>query len=173
MKGEHWYDNFITTIMEDKTGKLWIGTRYNVSIYDGKTFTTLTNKSGEAIVDVWSIIEDKEGNIWLGGWDGLRRYDENTFTKIAHNTGYNFIIEDKKGNIWTSGIIKGSTWALSRYDQKSLYDKEPTVTEIMSERLRMNSGILEANDGSIWFGNNGGLYRYDGKTIMDFRSKKQ
>jgi ligand-binding sensor domain-containing protein len=172
MKGENWWDNFITTFMEDKTGKLWIGTRADVSIYDGKTFTTLTNKGGEAILDFWSIIEDKEGNIWLGGWDGLRRYDGKTFTKFAHNTGYNFIIEDKKGNIWTSGIIKGSTWALSRYDQKSLYNKEPTVTEIMSGPLGTDSGILEADDGSIWFGNNGGLYRYDGKTITDFNSKE-
>jgi ligand-binding sensor domain-containing protein len=64
-----------------------------------------------------------------------------------------------------------STWALSRYDQKSLHDKKPTVTKIMSERTGTFSGILEGNDGSIWFGSNGGLYRYDGKTITDFRSK--
>ncbi len=166
MKGEYRWDTFITTFMEDKTGKLWISARGDISIYDGKTFTTLTNKDGRAY-DVFSIIEDKEGTIWLGGWDGLRRYDGKTFTKIEHNEGYNSIIEDKKGNIWTSGIIN-STWVLSRYDQKSLYNKEPTVTEIMSGRLRTFSGILEANDGSIWFGNNGGLYRYDGKTIHAF-----
>ena len=170
MKGEYWWSNFITTIMEDKTGKLWIATRGDVSIYDGKTFTTVTNKDNA--FDVWSIIEDKKGNIWLGGWDGLRRYDGKTFTKFAHNTGYNSIIEDKKGNIWTSGIVHGSTWALSRYDQKSLYNKEPTVTEIMSGQLGKCSGILEAIDGSIWFGNNGGLYCYDGKTITDFRRKE-
>jgi ligand-binding sensor domain-containing protein len=29
-------------------------------------------------------------------------------------------------------------------------------------------GLLEANDGSIWFGYAGGLYRYDGKTIHAF-----
>jgi len=170
VKGEYRWDTFITTFMEDKTGKLWISARGDVSIYDGKTFTTLPNK-GDRAYDVFSIIEDKKGNIWLGGWDGLRRYDGKTFTKFARNEGYNFIIEDKKGNIWTSGI-HNSAWALSRYDQKSLYDKKPTVTEIMSGQLRTFSGILEADDGSIWFGNNGGLYRYDGKTITDFKSKE-
>jgi len=37
--------------------------------------------------------------------------------------------------------------------------------------------ILEANDGSIWFGSAGGVYRYDarlpagqGKTITDFKT---
>lgn len=171
-KGEYRWDTFITTFMEDKTGKLWISARGDISIYDGKTFTTLTNKDNR-VYDVYSIIEDKEGNTWLGGWDGLRRYDGKTFTKVAHNQGYTFIIEDKKGNIWTSGRIDGSIWALSRYDQKSLYKKESTVTKIMSGRLRRTfSGILEADDGSIWFGYDGGLYRYDGKTITDFKSKE-
>ncbi|SKA06505.1 hypothetical protein SAMN04488128_102558 [Chitinophaga eiseniae] len=29
-------------------------------------------------------------------------------------------------------------------------------------------GILEDNDGSIWFGSGGGVHRYDGKTFTDF-----
>jgi ligand-binding sensor domain-containing protein len=33
-------------------------------------------------------------------------------------------------------------------------------------------GILEANDGSIWFGAFDGVYRYDGKTITDFKDKE-
>lgn len=32
-------------------------------------------------------------------------------------------------------------------------------------------GILEANDGSVWFGDATGVYRYDGKTITDFYNK--
>jgi ligand-binding sensor domain-containing protein len=167
MKGEYRWDTFITTFMEDKTGKLWISARGDISIYDGKTFTTLTNKD-DRVYDVFSIIEDKKGNIWLGGWDGLRRYDGKTFTKISHNKGYTFIIEDKKGNIWTFGSIGNSIRALSRYDQKSLYNKEPIVTVITYGPYSTFSGILEAYDGSIWFGYDGGLYRYDGKTITDF-----
>ena len=40
---------------------------------------------------------------------------------------------EKKGNIWTTGAVNpnGKVWALSRYDQKSLYNKKPTVTEII------------------------------------------
>ena len=33
-------------------------------------------------------------------------------------------------------------------------------------------GILEANDGSIWFGALDGVYRYDGKKVTDFKSKE-
>ena len=133
-------NNDLTTIMEDKTGKLWFGTRGEPCFYDGKTFTVFTNKDGKAFNNVWSIIEDK------------------------------------KGNIWTTGSVNppgGRVWALSRYDQKSLYNKKPTLTEIMSiNGTGALCGILEANDGSIWFGASDGVYRYDGKTITDFKGKE-
>jgi ligand-binding sensor domain-containing protein len=167
--------NNITTIIEDKTGKLWIGTRGEAFVYDGKTFTTLIHE-GKAFNNVWSIIEDKKGNIWFGvnggPANGLWRYDGSVFTKVSQRGVY-AVIEDKKGNIWTTGEINpnGKVWALSRYDQKSLYNKTPTVTEIISGPPAF-LGILEANDGSIWFGSAGWVHRYDGKTITDFKSKE-
>jgi len=170
--------NSIRLLLEDKTGKLWFGAQgEDMFVYDGKTFTVLKNKDGKAFNNVWSIIEDKKGNIWFGagGYDpcyGLWRYDGRTFTKVSQRGAY-AIIEDKKGNIWTTGEVKpNGDWALSRYDAKSLYNKKPTVTEIMSGPPAF-FGILEANDGSIWFGSLGpssGVYRYDGKTITDFKS---
>lgn len=184
-------NNDLTTIMEDKTGKFWFGTRGDACFYDGKTFTIFKNKDGKAFNNVWSIIEDRKGNIWFGGSlikdrkgnvlvveVGLWRYDGSNFTKVSKR-GASFIIEDKKGNIWTTGAVNppnGKVWALSRYDQKSLYNKEPAVTEIFSIKgTGMLCGILEADDGSIWFGALGpesGVYRYDGKTITDFKNKK-
>ncbi len=117
----------VNSIIEDKTGKFWLGTRGKTFVYDGKTFTALTH-DGEAFNNVRSIIEDKKGNIWLGGNNGLWRYDGSTFTNITENfTGY--IYEDKKGNIWTSSETARG-WILSRYDEKSLSNKKPTVTEI-------------------------------------------
>lgn len=36
----------------------------------------------------------------------------------------------------------------------------------------MLCGILDANDGSIWFGFLSGVYRYDGEISTDFKEKK-
>jgi sugar lactone lactonase YvrE len=166
-------NNDINSIMEDKTGKLWFGTRGDACFYDGKTFTTLTH-NGKTFNNVWSIIEDKKGSIWFGDVDGLWRYDGRTFTNVSQRGAY-AIIEDKKGNIWTTGEVNPQVWALSRYDAKSLYDKMPTVKEIKSGGRMEFLGILEANDGSIWFGSAGpqsGVHRYDGKTITHFKSKE-
>lgn len=164
-------NNDLTTIMEDKTGKLWFGTRGAACFYDGKTFTVFTDKDGKSFNNVWSIIEDKKGNIWFGA-DGLWRYDGRTFTKVSQRGVY-AIIEDKSGNIWTTGAVNppiSQVWALSRYAQKSLYNKNSTVTEIKSGNPGSFFSIFAANDGSIWYGAGNGVYRYDGKTFTDFKS---
>lgn len=165
-------DDALTMIMEDKSGKLWFGTRGEPCFYDGKTFTVLKNNDGKPFKNVWSIIEDNKGSIWFGDNDGLWRYDGSTVTKVSQRGAY-AIIQDKNGNIWTTGGLSspvGPVWALSRYDAKSLYNKMPTVTDIKTGGPGSFLALLEANDGSIWFGSAGGVYRYDGKTIMDFKS---
>jgi len=160
--------NEVNSIIEDKTGKLWFGTRGNTFVYDGNTFTVFTH-NGKPFSNVRTIIEDKKGNIWLSGADGLWRYDGSTFTNFTQKfVGY--IIEDKKGNIWTSSESDhGQDWALSRYDEKSLSDKKPIVTEITNKPMIF--GILEDDKGNIWFGADG-VYRYNGNTITDFKDKE-
>lgn len=180
-------NNDVTTIMEDKAGKIWFGTRGEACFYDGKKFTILKNKDGKAFTNVWSIIDDKKGDIWFGGSivedkrgdtlvvsGGLWRYDGNIYTKVSQH-GAAAIIQDKKGNIWTTGAANPNgvgVWSLLRYDVASLYSEKPTVTEIMSIKEGMLCGIVEANNGDIWFGSLNGVYRYDGKTITDFKDKE-
>ena len=167
---ELWRHNDVNAIIEDKTGKLWFGTRGYASVYDGKTFTTLTNKDGKPFTNVRSMIEDKKGNIWIGGYDGLWRYDGSTFTNFTQKfVGY--IYEDKKGNIWTSSESANAPgWVLSRYDEETLSNTKPTVTEIINKPVIF--GILEDNKGSIWFGASDGVYRYDGSSVTDFKRKE-
>ena len=162
-----WMHNDVNAIIEDKTGKFWFATRGHTFTYDGKTFTTITNKDGKPFTNVRSIIKDKKGDLWLGGADGLWHYDGKTFTNFT-NKFVGYIYEDKNGNIWTSSETDNKQmWVLSRYDEKSLSDKKPTVTEIANKPMIF--GILEDDKGNIWFGDFDGVHRYDGKTITDFK----
>lgn len=178
----------IISFLEDKTGKLWIGTRGYAFVYDGKTFSPITH-NGKPFLNIGSIIADKKGNVWLGGPGGLWRYDinavaepatafanlnqsfaakpENAFTHFNQDF-VTYIYEDKKGNIWTSSQTARG-WVLSRYEEKSLTSKKPVVTEI-DPKLGVLFGIFEGTDGNIWFCS-GGVYRYDGKTFTDFKGK--
>ncbi len=166
-------NNDVNSIIEDKTGKFWFGTRGHACVYDGKKFTVFTHH-GKPFTNVRTIIEDKKGNIWLGGNDGLWRYDGSTFTNVTLKpVGY--VYEDKKGNIWTSSAENTNgqrqDWLLSRYEAKSLSNENPIVTEIKPKAETL-FGILEAYNGSIWFGTDRGAYRYDGITINDFKGKE-
>jgi polyisoprenoid-binding protein YceI len=175
-------NNSINTIMEDKTGRIWFGTRGDASFYDGKKFTVLRNEKGEAFHNVWGIAEDAKGHIWLGGSivkskkastyyleSGLWRYDGSTITKVS-DLAASAITIDRKGNIWTTGAVNSvgiTYWSVNRYDGASLYSDKPAVTEIMSVN-KMLCRIVEAKDGSIWFGSGKGVYRWDGKAITNF-----
>lgn len=177
--------NNIRLLLEYKTGGLWFGPHNeNMFVYDGsphsigsKTFTVLKNNDGKAFKNVWSIIEDKKGNIWFADVYGLWRYEPSAelrigsgaFTHVSERGAYS-IIQDKKGNIWTTGEDKiySNVWVLSRYDAETLYDKNPTVIEIVSGSPPL-FGLLEAKDGSIWFGSVEGVHRYDGNSITDFK----
>lgn len=175
-----WMHNDVNAIIEDKTGKLWFGTRGYARVYDGKTFTTISPQEGKPFTNVRSIIKDNKGNIWLGGNDGLWRYDGKIFTNFTRKfVGY--IYEDKKGNIWTSSEsandlsrvfaadrAKTAVWALSRYDEKTLSGKKTRVTEVTNKPMIF--GILEDDKGSIWFGAFDGVHRYDGNNITSFNS---
>jgi len=162
----------VTSIIEDKTGKVWLGTRDNSFVYDGKTFAIVTH-DGTPFKNVRAIAEDKKGRIWLGGPDGLWRYDGGTWVNASKDfVGY--VYEDKKGNLWTSSTqsIGTASWALSRYDEKSLSSDKPAVVETVSyqDRGGMLFGILEARDGTIWFGADG-AYRYNGNAVIDSEGK--
>ena len=158
--------NEVTSIIEDKTGKFWFGTRGSTFVFDGKTFTAITNH-GKPFENVRTIIEDTKGNIWIGGNDGLWRYDGNIFTNFSQNF-VGSIIEDSKANIWTSSEGPQG-WVLSRYDEISLSNIIPSVTEINPNEGRMLFGIFEDVAGNIWFGSNG-VSRYDGKSITHFKA---
>ncbi|MGV3696174.1 ligand-binding sensor domain-containing protein [Flavobacterium sp.] len=183
-------NNGVHSFMQDSTGKLWIGTSGDACFYDGQKFIVFKNRDGRAFHNVWGILEDRKGNIWFGGSVikdrkkvsaggtilkaevGLWRYDGKTYTKVSSKSGP-VIIQDKKGNIWTAGPVNAARqqeWKLYRYDANTLYDTKPAVTEVFSSD-RMLCRILEAEDGSIWFGSGKGVYRYDGKTITNFKNE--
>lgn len=164
----------VNSIVEDRTGKIWFATRDHTFIYDGKTFTTLTQQ-GKPFVNVRWMIKDKKDNMWMGGPDGLWRSTGSTFTNLNRNfIGY--IYEDKNGNIWTSSEnVKDGKWGLSRYSSETLLDAAPKALEIKSEHTNhkgMVFGILEANDGTIWFGTLDGVYRYTGNIVINSDGKE-
>ncbi|WP_343635008.1 two-component regulator propeller domain-containing protein [Fluviicola sp.] len=128
-------DNMVYSLLEDKAGNLWFGTReHGVCRYDGigpqKSYTNFADIATFSTSSIASMVEDKNGQIWFG-------------TEFGSGS-----LEDKKGGVW-------------RYDPKSNAFTNFTVA---GDGLTNNSvfTVLKTRSDDFWFGTrNMGLCKFD------------
>ncbi len=125
-------DAAILDIEIDSRDRLWFGSHYGLSMYDGKKFRSFTPASGAPSVRVWCIYEDRKQKIWAGTNDGLMEVIEdtaqNTFTfrlwtkkdGLPNNT-VNVIRQDTAGRYWI-----GTDLGLSMFDGKRFINYKAT-----------------------------------------------
>jgi ligand-binding sensor domain-containing protein len=167
---------YIRSIFEDSKGGLWFGTiNEGVVRYDGKTLTYFSNPDGFINTSVFAINEDKNGNLWFGTDQGVYRYDGKVFKNYSQKDGLSHIIisrksilVDKAGTIWVGthgGVYQYNPSADAKGGQ--CFSLFPLLTSINV------AGIMEDKNGNIWFASSDkGVFRYDGKTIVNFNEKE-
>ena len=106
----------VSSLLVDREGFLWVGSREGVFRYDGYSAIhykpEINNENSISDSDIRNIYEDKQGNIWIStNTAGLNRFDPKTkkFTRFRHSaTNKNTISNDSVYDIaQTSG---GSYW---------------------------------------------------------------
>jgi ligand-binding sensor domain-containing protein len=164
----------ITCELQDILGNLWFSTDgEGVYRFDGKSFTNFTTKDGLCDNYTSDIIQDKSGNILIGTNAGVCKYDGKIFSNYFETDTLNklriiSLYEDRDGNIWFGAVNKG----IYRYDGTNLsnllYKYEHPFLDNKQEKFI--SDIIQDKNGNIWFSsfNRGGIWRYDGKTVINF-----
>ncbi len=172
--------NTVWSMLQDKSGIIWIGTGDGVYHYNGKTFTRflqnddIINKENLKLTLIDNMIQDKVGNIWFAsgqppGDEGICLYDGKSIKSFTPNGDkwIRYIREDKKGNLWFGGRARGNFI----YDGKSF--------KIFTEKVGIGNPILVDKSGNIWFSgvekqssiqSKEGIWRYDGKEFKNFNS---
>jgi len=182
--------NTVTRALEDKYGNMWFATHSGLSKYDGTTFTNYTTQNGLCDDRVANLLFDQSGKLWIGTWGGVCAFDGSTFTKFplpnpdvqlnAYQNTMDWtteIIEDRNGNIWFGRDGYGAC----KYDPISGEFTHLTKKDgLPSNNVQ---AIVEDNGGNIWIGcrvaerdapdsnqrsGEGGLARYDGKSVVQF-----
>ncbi len=71
-------DDRVLSLLVDRQGFVWAGTRKGVARFDGSRFVTWSRSTHEAFVseECLALAEDREGTIWVGTADGLIRLSD-------------------------------------------------------------------------------------------------
>jgi ligand-binding sensor domain-containing protein len=173
-----WEAGKIWNIMEDSKGNIWFGRDgLGACKYDGTNFTHFTKKDGLSSNNVSRIVEDDNGNFWFGTLSsdfpdyvnegGLSLYDGKQFTSFPDFPGLTkgdvySVHKDKANNIWIGAIGVG----VYKYDGKEFSLIKETNRMDLTSRMGLQP-LLEDSNGIIWMGFSGGLFRLEGKSIIN------
>lgn len=178
-------DNYVNCFLKDSRGRLWIGTRNGLNLFDGSHFYTYKRtKDSNSVVNgtIVSLCEDKEGFIWGTTEGGIFRYNPflNSFKRISSpvrnlEVSYNNILCDGEGNIWATSL-----WSLLKYNFKAEKFEEVLATNANAGKpqvdlfaIKNNGMIIDRSGKGIWLATSSGLIYYDidKKEHLDFRKQ--
>ncbi len=159
---------FITSLLKDKNGLMWIGSREGLFRYDGEHIQKYL--SGIVSGSITGMTEDDYGRIWfihsgrslgmIDPYKGAVSYCDK-ITLPVNNLSK--IIKDKSGHIW-----------ISKTTAKEVIIIDPVTQTFKS--LARSSGLSDAGggnditedtDGNIWIST-----PFDGATIINFKTNK-
>lgn len=175
-------DNFATSITQDKSGFMWIGTVKGLTRFDGRNCRNFTRQAGNpqslSHRVVRSVMTARNGTLWVGTQRGLNRY--NPATQLFRR--YSFERFGANGNIISKlaetpdGIIWcGTKDGLIRFDPVSGRARHLRIPADSAYRADANTVRALLPDGpTLWIGTQGGLYAYTWRTnrVRIFRHQK-
>lgn len=152
-----------STIIRDREGAIWIGTRLGVNRYDGHQLTTFKNDIKRphlfTSADIKSLADDGKGHLWLGTFSGLNRMDKRTgAVRQFHFDRYGG--SDYIKSVFCNGndVWVGNDNGLYLYDQNRKRFRKLRGREVPTAGVET---IVMDSHGYIWVGTTGkGLFRY-------------
>lgn len=165
-KGNTHANDLVHAVFVDSKGRVWVGTRNGLAVYDGKQWTNRTFKirgpswSERAVLGLMSIsvcgqekiAEGPPGTIWLGGSGcGVWRFRDGRYEEIASSpagSSYLGMAVDRTGSLWVVckqfvHKYEGRSWTtvLCPYVGKPASVEPPGLY-----------GIAIDAQGSVWIG---------------------
>jgi ligand-binding sensor domain-containing protein/signal transduction histidine kinase len=139
-----------TSLAQDRTGNLWIGTLGGLSRYDGRLFTSYTVKNGLPGNAVSAVATDDHNRVWIAGANGLAIFNGKTFTPYT-------IPGNNAGSITGSqqiSILGDTTWW--RANGSLFFVTKGKINYYFTPGGGTVSAIL-AEPGGLWVANEGSL----------------
>lgn len=165
---EHWStdnglsNNWVSDVLHDSRGFVWIATQYGVNQFDGHEFKFFRCNPNDpnSLNSNWvrSMTEDADGNVWFGTYGGgLARFNPylEKFTRFAHDRDREASLPDnqvykvlatKDKRLWVA-TFKGVAWSTGN----GIFHQ---VTSSQTYDIR------EDARGTLWLATQDGLYSW-------------
>lgn len=153
----------VTSILQDRSGYLWIGTTNGLARFDGIHFTTFNSINTPDLPDgqIESLYQDRSTALWIGTDQGLVRYEGGHFSAFSEKEGLSSERihcsgEDAAGHFWA-----GTESGLNRFEQsrftsfftlEGLPDDRINDMAMLGHNLIFATGKGLAEYGGIRFG---------------------
>ena len=167
--------NSVFSIIQDKTGFIWLGTSNGLIKNDGTVFKSYVPHPGDSTTllnnVVTGIFEDDREILWVGTQNGLCLYEPDRdafvwvdeFNKLLSKKSVVFheIIQTKDCNYWLATseglfVVQQKTGTTLRFSVKKVTQTQ-TGQQIFAENAKFND-ILELADGTILAATNQALF---------------
>jgi len=153
-------NNEVTTLYEDKSGKIWIGTANGISVYNGTSFTNYTTEDGLIEGSILSISHDSQGDVWAGTEEGYAVFDGQAW-ETEYGIGVSALHLDDDNTFWIGTYGFG---LLEWKENGQLNNYSSSQCGLCDYYTR----IFEDQTGEIWFSTFGGAVRFDDGNLILF-----
>jgi len=174
-------NDIVYAILEDKKGRIWIGTYengLNLVVGEGKDlhFANAANAFKNYPKGQWNRIrhlqQDVKGNIWIATTHGLVIFDpekgpDRPFRRYGKipgdpaslgNNDVQYICRDSKNRIWVATSGGGLNRVLSLSDKGLKFEVLTKENGLPSDYIL---GVVEDNSGDLWLATENGISRYN------------
>lgn len=156
----------VSAIFQDRTGRLWFGSKGGLGRWDGQEWKVFTTADGLSANTITALAEDAETNLWIGTHEGgLNCFRDGKFTAFRQQDGglpsdhISSLLVDRDGVLWV-----GTDWAgLARY-QSGKWTRYTTREGLATESIGY---LIDDTEDNLWIGSGAGLMRIPRKSLND------